>query len=168
MTTYEEAFQSHYALMLKFATRLTKCEHKAKDLLQDAAIRAFKHQDKLDDMAKFKSWFSTILYNTFINNYRKMARRRELLEATSGRSLHFFHQSKDYNQGLEKLKADDIHELSANVGPNSFAAFKLFLKGYSYKEISRKLNIAVGTVKSRIHFARTRMKVLTRQHQIAV
>jgi len=166
-TAFELALDSQRNTMIKFATKLTRCEHKAKDLFQESAIKAFQNQDKLDDLEKFKSWFSTILYNTFINGYRKQARRRELLNNVNGQLPHFFNRSKDYNAGFENLKLQDVRELSKQVGPNSYKAFNLYTEGHSYKEISQDLDIAIGTVKSRIHFARNRMKKLTQQHNIA-
>ncbi|MDX1684835.1 MAG: RNA polymerase sigma factor [Saprospiraceae bacterium] len=151
-----------------FAKKLTKSEQAANDLVQDASLRAYQHREKLNEVDKFKSWFNTIMYNTFLNQYKKRARRRRILNSTEASVPRFFNKSTDVNDGYEKLKHDDVFELCQRVGDSSYKAFVLYYEGYSYKEIAKKLKIAIGTVKSRIHFARSKMKKLTKKHSISV
>jgi RNA polymerase sigma-70 factor (ECF subfamily) len=165
MHDFGQIFKRHENDMIKFATRLSSCEHKAKDLVQEAAFKAYRHSDQLEDESKFKSWFSTIVYNVFITHYKKQVRRREIM-AMAVDEHHFFNKKSSRNHGLEKLKVNDIYSLTKKVGPSSFAAFKKYIEGYSYKEISQLLGIAIGTVKSRIHFARTSLKKLSIKQKI--
>lgn len=170
MTTNEfsELFKTYFSTMYKFALRLTRSQSDAKDLVQKAAIRAFQNKEKLDNPEKFKPWFSTILHNTFINDYRKSSRRKSLLESQMNSSAFFFNKSTVTNKGYEDLKSEDILKLTNKVGDKSLEAFFLFLRGYSYKEIAELLDIAVGTVKSRIFFARSKMQEITKEYDIAV
>lgn len=170
MTTKEfsKLFKKYFSTMYKFAVRLTRSRDDAKDLVQKAAIRAYQNREKLDDVEKFKPWFSTILHNTFINDYRKKSRRRDLLDAQMNNEFYFFNRSKVKNEGYESLKEQDILRLTKHVGRKSLDAFFLFLRGYSYKEIASMLDIAIGTVKSRIFFARSKMQEITKDYDIAV
>lgn len=165
---FSKKLQSNMFQILPFAKKLTKSEQDANDLVQDASIRAFEHRDKLKESSKFKSWFNTIMYNTFLNQFKKRSRRRRILNSTEASIPRFFNRSKDHNRGFEKLKYDDVFDLCQRVGDSSYEAFVLYYEGYSYKEIAAKLDIAIGTVKSRIHFARSKMKKLTKAYSLAL
>lgn len=162
MTTSEFSYQfkKHQNELLRFAVKLTYSQADAQDVLQEASITAYRKRSMLDNAEKFKSWMSTILYNTFINGYRSRKRRKTLLEEKKGVDGYFFNKEKVNNQGYETLLAQDIKHLTKKVGKNSMETFLLYLKGYSYKEISADKDIAVGTVKSRIHFARTKLRTM--------
>ena len=157
---FSRLFKEHEHQLFLFAQSLSKSEADAKDLLQETAIKAYQNIDKLDQDDKFKSWMSTILHHSFISKYRKVSRRRDLLTKEKGLPGHFFNKSTSDNLGYENLKEEDILLLTGLVGKDSMHAFKLYYIGYSYKEIAEQLDIAIGTVKSRINFARTKMKSL--------
>lgn len=165
---FSECLKSNMHQIFPFAKKLTKSEQDANDLVQDASIRAFEHKEKLNEADKFKSWFNTIMYNTFLNQYKKKTRRRKILNSTEASLPRFFNRSTDHNRGFEKLKYNDVFELCQRVGDSSYSAFVLYYEGYSYKEIADQLDIAIGTVKSRIHFARSKMKQLTKAYSIAI
>lgn len=164
------AFSKHYKQnwqdLLRFARKLTKSDSDAKDLMQDAAIKAFNHRKSFHARSKFKSWFSTILYNTFINKYRRKSRRRVLLNEQMNTSGLFFNQSTTINRGYEMLKKEDLKDLMKSISIDNVKAFQLYNQGYSYQEISEMQQIPIGTVKSRIYFVRNRMKKLIRKSEM--
>lgn len=164
---FSQLFSTHEHQLFLFARSLTRSETEARDVVQETAIRAFKNIKELDDKSKFKSWAATILHRLVINQYRKRSRRRELLNRERGLTGHFFNHSSCENKGFENLKEADLIKLTKNVGAESMQAFMLYFKGHSYKEIAEKLQIAIGTVKSRIHFARSKMKQIAMNHGIA-
>ncbi len=170
MTT--KAFSKYYEQnsndLLRFANKLTKSDSDAKDLMQDAAIKAYRKRKSFHARSKFKSWFSTILYNTFINRYRRKSRRRALLNEQAFTSGLFFNQTTTINEGLEKLKKADLSKFMKSISKVNVEAFQLYERGYSYQEICEIQQIPIGTVKSRIYFVRNRMKKLLKEANLHV
>ena len=158
--SFSSALTLNYNYLFHFARKLTGNESDAQDLVQNTSLKAFRNRSKLDDIRNFKSWITTILYNIFVSDYHKQRRRRELL-ATNGKSdAYFYNVSSCHNDGLDELKSEDLLKVARKVGKKSFEAFELYLFGYSYQEIADRLEIAIGTVKSRINFVRTKVKDL--------
>lgn len=153
---FTRKYQTIENLLFRFAIKLTKSEAKAKDLLQDTALKAYSKRESFKGN-QFKSWVSTIMYNTFINHYRAAKRRAKLVEHLQIKNL-MAPKRESTNKGYLKLLEDDVQKQIEAVGPKSKAALSLHTKGYAYKEISDELNIPIGTVKSRINYAREKAK----------
>jgi len=168
MTTTE--FTRNYTplenLLFRFAIKLTKSEARAKDLLQDTALKAFTKRNSFKGK-QFKSWVSTIMYNTFISNYRSAKRRAKLVENIKVSSVIMSASSETRNIGYLQLLKDDVEAQIQSVGPKSRAALSLHTKGYAYKEISQELGVPLGTVKSRINYAREQAKTKILQMGLA-
>ena len=159
MTAIEFNYQltSLWENLERFAIRLTSNRDDAKDLLQETFMKAISYRDKFSDNTNLKAWTYTIMKNTFINNYRKLSK----VSTT-------FDQSNDlYYMNLNKASGMDLPESSYSTKEiekkielldNEFKVpFLMHVKGYKYKEIADKLNLKIGTVKSRIFFARKKL-----------
>ncbi len=166
ITEFNHCFQSNATYFQCFAQKLTKNVADAKDLVQDACIRAINKRDSFSDLPKFRNWFSTIIYNTFINKFRRKSRRQELLAKQANTRGLFFNRRTEANQGYEVLKCADIKSLMQSISENNLEAFRLYEEGYSYQEISDIQDIPIGTVKSRIFFVRNRMKSLLEEENL--
>jgi RNA polymerase sigma-70 factor (ECF subfamily) len=151
--------------MVRFAVSLTYNSEKAKDLLQDTYLKALTHKDKYVEIDNFKAWAFTIMKNTFINNYRK-----SVLENTS------FDYTKDLllmNNLTESQFARPDSEFACKEINNDIDAlddefkipFRMLTEGYKYKEIAENLNLNIGTVKSRIFFARKKLMERLQDYQ---
>lgn len=142
------------ANLLNFAYQLTSNREEAEDLLQDTTLKALDNQDKYVDNVNFKGWIFTIMRNIFINNYRQTVRKSTVLDQTED----LYHLNISQDSGLNTPEGSyAVKEISAAM--NSFTAelrepFNMFVAGYKYNEISEKLNLPLGTVKSRIFMAR--------------
>lgn len=141
-----------------FSNKLTNSKFDADDLLQDASIKAYQNLDGLEETQKFKTWFSSIIYRTFLNKKEKQKRRRNLLKTQGSYQTFFFNRQTTHNTGLERLKAEDILAAKNNIKPKMFRAFWMRFMGYSYKEIATQLSISIGTVKSRISSTRNKLR----------
>jgi RNA polymerase sigma factor (sigma-70 family) len=159
MTAIEFNYQltSLWENLERFAIRLTSNRDDAKDLLQETFMKAISYRDKFSDNTNLKAWTYTIMKNTFINNYRKLSK----VSTT-------FDQSNDlYYMNLNKASGMDLPESSYSTKEiekkielldNEFKVpFLMHVKGYKYKEIADELNLKIGTVKSRIFFARKKL-----------
>lgn len=142
--------------LLSFAISLTKNNVEAEDLYQDTVFLALKNKEKYSAGTNFMAWVKTIMRNAFINDYRKKKRFNNLLN--KGVSSYFFDKKTDENASEMVMNIKEINEMIDQIDERFSAPFRLYTQGYSYEEISKKLKLPMGTVKSRIFFARKHLK----------
>jgi RNA polymerase sigma-70 factor (ECF subfamily) len=147
-------------LLFAFALRLTRSNNDAQDLMQETALRAYKHRDKFTLGTNFKSWASTIMRNTFINTYRKEKNRKAISQPFEDISFALENTNAIPNQGEHDIRVSELTRMLQSVGELYSVPFLMFYQGYEYQEIAAHLDIPIGTVKSRIFFCRKRMKKL--------
>ena len=141
-----------------FAFTLTRDNESAKDLLQETLFRALANRDKYNVGTNVKAWLYTIMRNIFINNYRKSARQNTIFDNTANDYLLDYNQHAISNVAEISLSLKDI-QASVNNLPDIFKfPFVLYFEGYKYNEIAESLKEPLGTIKSRIHFARKLLK----------
>ncbi len=141
-----------------YALQLTEDREDAMDLVQETSYKALKNRTKLHNDDHIRAWLYTILKNTYIN-YLRSSHNRQLTHDTE-ELKQYSAQSGDSNEGLpdEQLIKKELHEIIKCL-PNVYERpIHLFLKGYSYKEISQQMKIPIGTVKSRIHLGKKRIR----------
>ncbi|GAB1415513.1 RNA polymerase sigma factor [Paludibacter sp.] len=144
--------------MRNFAFSLTLNRDEAEDLLQDTTLKVLDNQDKFTDNINFKGWVLTIMKNIFINNYRKIVRNQTIIDKTE--DLH--HLNLSQNSGFESPESSySVGEINNSI--NSFVdeyriPFSMHVQGFKYEEIAEKMNLPIGTVKSRIFLARKRLQ----------
>lgn len=141
-----------------FAVTLTRDTETAKDLIQETLFRALANREKYLAGTNIKAWLYTIMRNIFINNYRRNARQQTIFDNTPNDFLIDYKQTAVANVAETSLSMKDI-EKSIHSLPSLFRdPFMLYFEGYKYQEISEMLHEPLGTVKSRIHFARKLLK----------
>lgn len=144
--------------LLNFAYLLTSNHDDAYDLLQDTTLKVLDNEDKYIDNVNFKGWVFTIMRNIFINNYRKMVRSNTVVDRTED----LYHLSMPQNSGFEtpegSIAVKEIHRLIDSFSDDLRIPFSMHLAGYKYAEISTATGIPLGTIKSRIFFARKRLQ----------
>ena len=141
-----------------FATTLTKDNETAKDLLQETMYRALANREKYKIGTNVKAWLYTIMRNIFINNYRRRVNQQVIFENNSNDFLLDYNQASLSNSAESNIR---IKEMQAAIYrlPDIFKnPFLLYFDGYKYSEISQMLSEPLGTIKSRIHFARKLLK----------
>ena len=141
-----------------FAFSLTRDDDDAKDLLQETIYRALANIEKYHVGTNIKAWMYTIMRNIFINDYRRKARNKTVMEYGSNDFLlnqgRFITDNTAETQLKHKEALEAIHKL-----PEIFKhPFTLYFEGYKYNEIAELLQEPLGTIKSRIHFARKLLK----------
>ena len=144
--------------MMNFALMLTANRDDAQDLLQDTALKVLDNQDKFVDNVNFKGWVLTVMRNIFINNYHKVVRTQTMVD--SGVDLYNLDVVND--SGIDSPeKAYNIQEITKVINAlndDLKMPFSMFVSGYKYNEIADKLDLPLGTVKSRIFFARQELQ----------
>lgn len=151
--------------MMNFALTLTTNRDEAKDLLQETTLRALDNKEKYYENVNFKGWVFTIMHNIFVNNYRRIVRSQTIIDQTD--NLYYINTPQD--SGFDTPEgAYSIGEINKAI--NSFTdeykiPFSMHVSGYKYEEIAQKLSLPIGTVKSRIFFARKRLQEILKDYR---
>ena len=141
-----------------FAINLTKNHETAKDLYQETLYRAISNKDKYNVGTNIKAWLYTIMRNIFINDYRKKAKQSVVLDNSPNDFLIDQTRTKVLNDGVTNLNLREVKQLIYDLPELFRTPFNLYFEGYKYNEIAEELNEPLGTIKSRIHFARKILK----------
>jgi RNA polymerase sigma factor (sigma-70 family) len=156
---------SHQSCLESFAMKFTKNEDDANDLVQDTLIKAIRHHHLYKQGTNLRGWLYTIMRNTFINDYHKGSRKKELIEITDDFSSQQLSISAVTNLGENKFLMEDINKALDRLQPAYSLPFLRYFEGYKYHEIAKELNIPVGTVKTRIHVARKILKAQLKMYR---
>ncbi|HWI93269.1 MAG TPA: RNA polymerase sigma factor [Flavisolibacter sp.] len=154
ITEFNSMVLNHSESLKPFAISLTRDHEEAQDLCQETLYKAFAYREKYEQGTNIKAWLYTIMRNIFINDYRRNGRKRIVLDTVKYTQTQYA-TSAEVNARLREINAA-IHRLPAIFK----TACLLYLQGYKYHEIALALNEPLGTIKSRIHFAK---KVLQKQ-----
>ena len=142
----------------RFAYKLTSDRDSANDLVQDCVLQALDNHEKFTHAKNLKGWMFTIMRNIFINNYRKVVRDQTFVDQTD----NLYHLNLPQDSGFESTEgAYDLKEMHrvVNALPKEYKIpFSMHVSGFKYREIAEKLDLPLGTVKSRIFFTRQRLQ----------
>lgn len=160
---FEEEALVHLDALYGRALRLTGGdEARSEDLVQDTVLKAWRAWDSYETGTNCRAWLLTILRNAFINEFRSRKSRPDpvdyddIAERPSSSQLR---EEDPEGAFFEQLVDDRIVE-AIEALPDTFRVPLVLsdLEGLSYGEIAAQLDIPVGTVKSRLHRARGRLK----------
>ena len=157
-TTFQGKLLSLQSNLLNFAYMLTSNYDDAYDLLQDTTLKALDNEDKYVDNLNIKGWVFTLMRNIFINNYRKVVRSSTVVDKTED----LYHLNLPQDSGFQTPEGS-FAAMEITKAINSFSdeyrvPFSMHVAGYKYNEIAEKMNLPLGTVKSRIFFARQKLQ----------
>lgn len=141
-----------------FALKLTRDMDDAEDLIQETMFRAFSNEDKFQSGTKLKAWLYTIMKNIFINNYRKKIKRNMIVDNSDNQYFLDSVSHTTNNDAEMAFVRKDIDQAILSLSNEFRVPFMMHFKGYKYHEIAEKLNLPLGTVKSRIFFTRKALK----------
>jgi RNA polymerase sigma-70 factor, ECF subfamily len=146
------------ALLHPFAFNLTKNSEDAKDLYQETAYRAMTNMDKFRPGTNLKAWLFTIMKNIFINNYRKKNKANTIVDSTD--NLYYINSTVSAidNRAESSIMMKELVRLIEKLDDSIRVPFLMHYQGYKYQEIADYLDLPLGTVKSRIFFARKELK----------
>ncbi len=154
MTKLSTQITEHSEHLKYYALSLTNDSETANDLIQETMFKALKNEDRYVHDKNLRSWLFTIMKNTFINQYRR-EKSRQKMEAEV-KDVGSYASAKVENEtGLDLyVMRSDIHKALLKLNSKYRVPFILFYKGFKYTEIAKRLNLPLGTIKSRIYFAR--------------
>lgn len=139
-----------------FAITLTRDREAAQDLYQETLYKALAHREKYQPGTNVKAWLTTIMRNIFINDYRRSERKKGVMDGVAYREKN----GSVYFAAESGLRVREINKAIHQLPKILKTAYMLYFQGYKYNEIAVALDEPLGTIKSRIHFAR---KLLQKQ-----
>ena len=152
------------------ARRLTRDRADAEDLVQETMLKAYSQFRSFHGCSHLGAWLYRIMHNTWINNYRR-SRRRPTEQLTADIS-DWQQEARRHHHDAQGCRAAEIDVLekmpdrkviqALDALPESLrmTVYYADVHGYRYREIAEILDIPVGTVMSRLHSARRRLREL--------
>ena len=152
--------------LMAFAMNYTKNVEDAQDLTQETMLKAIRYRDYYTPKTNFKAWVFTIMKNIFINQYRRRVKSGMIFDNTEDLFL-INNNSEDRNSPENHVANQEITEKLNCLTEEYREPFEMHYLGYKYKEIAEKLDIPIGTVKSRIFIARKKLMDLIPEYQFS-
>lgn len=169
---FEEELLPQIDALYTFAYHLVYNEDDANDLVQEAYMKAYRFIHKYEPGTNAKAWLFRILKNAFINEYRKKVRQPNKVDLEDFITYHDSEEGSAYNgysdlrqEMFDSMMGDEV-TLAINKLPADFKIVILLcdIEGFTYEEISKIVNIPIGTVRSRLHRARNMLKEQLREY----
>lgn len=170
---FKNEFMPHIEALKTFAFHLTYSDADADDLIQETYMKAFKFMDKYEKGTNAKAWLFKILKNAYINEYRKKVKSPQKVDVDD---VGLVKTTENQNERLKADLRDDIYtnELGDEVTkaldklPEDFRTVILLcdIEGFSYEEMSKIIDIPVGTIRSRLFRARNALKELLKPYAV--
>lgn len=163
--TFDKEFLPHIDALKTFAFHLSYNESDANDLVQETYMKAFRFIDKYDAGTNAKAWLFKILKNAYINEYRKKSKRPTKVDFED--IVNYHDTDNDVLPGYMDLREEifdnmmgDEVTIAINSLPIDFRTVLLLcdVEGFTYEEISKIIDVPIGTVRSRLFRARNMLK----------
>lgn len=168
---FQREFMPHIEALKTFAFHLTYNDADADDLVQETYMKAFKFMDKYEKGTNAKAWLFKILKNAYINEYRKKVKSPQKVDVDD---VGLVKTTENQNERLKADLRDDIYtnEMGDEITramdklPDDFKTVILLcdIEGFSYEEMSKIIDIPVGTIRSRLFRARNALKELLKPY----
>lgn len=162
---FEDEFFPHIHALKTFAYHLCYNDSDAEDLVQETYMKAHRFIDKYLEGTNAKAWLFKILKNAYINEYRKKSKRPHKVDLEDVVAFHDSDQSKgagfhDLREELFQDMMGDEVTIAINALPVDFRTVILLcdIEGFTYEEISKIIDVPIGTVRSRLFRARNMLK----------
>lgn len=167
LADFEQTALPHTDELFGAALRYTKNERDAEDLVQETMLKAFSFFHRFQKNTNCRAWLFKILTNTFINNYRRKTKEREILSEDNQHTVEanfFSRDSAAFYQNPEKGLAmrgmgEEVKEALKGL-PTEFRNVVVLsdLLGFAYKDVAHVLDCPVGTVMSRLFRGRKALR----------
>ncbi len=154
---FERWIDDHHGDVYRYAVRLSGSTSDADDLTQQTFLQAWRFRDRLESADRARGWLLAITRNQFLKELR---RRRPESFTTIGLEAVELVETRSGD------RTDDLAELLEGLGDEARTMLLMFyVERLSYREIAAELGIPVGTVMSRLHRAKGRLRTDSERRQ---
>ena len=163
---FEDEALPHLDALYSMAIRLARNPDDANDLLQETVLRAYRFFHQFESGTNCRAWMLTILFNNFRNGYRKSSREQpassadEFERKVEAESLRTDPAGSNPEALMAGLGMEGEVETALASLPDEFrqAVLLVDVEELSYQEVSGVLNVAIGTIKSRVSRGRAMLR----------
>jgi RNA polymerase sigma-70 factor (ECF subfamily) len=142
-------YDEHAAVLWRYALRLTGDASQAEDVVQETLLRAWQHPEVIGDERSSRAWLFTVARNMIIDD-RHSARHRNAVSSIDNPSTPEYFAPDEVNAALDRLLITDaMAQLAAD---HRAVIERSYYRGWTTAQIAADLDIAEGTVKSRLHY----------------
>lgn len=168
---FEALIEPHIEHLYRIAYRLTRSEAGAEDLVQDVLIKLFRIQGQVASLERPRPWIARVLYREYVDRWRRERQApltlSDVEHPDAPESLIANEPDPDANPDNAAIQRQLGERLSQALGRLSEEHRSILVfhdvEGYTMDELCTVLSLPLGTVKSRIHRARARLRdILTR------
>lgn len=160
INAYNELVKRYKDRLLNFVFRYFNNVEQAEDVVQDTLIKLYTHANYYKNVAKFSTWIFTIAKNNALTELRKNKRKRtDSLYTDDGRFLDIGSKEESLESKVQnEIAIDQLNKFLDEIPENFRIAVVLRdFQELSYEEISKILEIPIGTIKSRINRGRIQL-----------
>ena len=160
-TNFERLVLPHREMLYAHALSLTRNADEAEDLVQETNLRALRGFENLRSEGPLKSWLITILRNLFINSYRAKRRApvKVSLDAMENPDAFVATEASPERGVVDKMETEAVSRAVANLPDDYRSVLEMSdMRGLTYQEISETMALPIGTVRSRLSRARSRVR----------
>ena len=162
---FEARLGPHVPALYKRAYHLTHSEHDAQELVQELLLRLYEKEESWRDVEQVKPWAMRALFNLFVDHWRKLGRNVETLplesEALAAEPIPATPLSSPEQAAANTQLADGLLRAIKKLKPEHQHVIVMHeVEGASLAEIQQELGLPIGTIKSRLHRARSHLKRL--------
>jgi RNA polymerase sigma-70 factor (ECF subfamily) len=142
-----------YGYAMSICLRYSRNREEAKEILNEGFFKVLTNFDKYTHGLSFKGWLRKIMVNSAIDFYRRNEKHFHAVD------ISFAREELQNDHMIEAMSAKEIIKLVQLLPPSYRMVFNLFaIEGFKHEEIAQKMNISVGTSKSNLSIARTKLK----------
>jgi RNA polymerase sigma-70 factor (ECF subfamily) len=161
---WDNLFQRYQLPLYVYVFELVRQEQEALDIVQEAFVNAVRHLDSLRENEKFGSWLFGIAHQKCIQHWRKQSRRNlfENSDVSDIETAQFASADSDPSEWLiRKEQEQDFFKLLEQLEPPHRSVLLLhFVEEFSLEQITEITGANLGTVKSRMHYAKRALRKL--------
>ena len=150
--------------LFNFAYSLTMNRDDAHDLLQSTSLKVLNNQEKFVNNDNFSGWIFTIMRNIFINDYHSSSNKYTVFDNEEGTIMNRYASNPGEETPDSTYTVKEINRAIKSLAEEYRIPFSLYLSGYKYQEIADRMNLPIGTVKSRIYASRQQLQSKLRDY----
>jgi len=157
----EKLYREFYGFAMGIVRRYARSREEAIEIVNDGFFKALTNLDKYSIELSFPGWLRRIMINTAIDHFRRNEKHYNSID------ISYSKDSSNTPDALSQIAAEEILHAISQLPSSYRMVFSLHvIEGYSHEEISQLLGISVGTSKSNLSVARTKlMKLLGSDNQ---
>jgi len=163
---FEQLMEPHLKKLYRLAYRLSGQQHEAEDLVQDVMVKLYPRIEEMLKIEKLSPWLSRVLYRHYIDKLRRD--QRSPVDSIADEESFYTTNADTSQQPAEVTESEilqkKIHYAMTHLNDDQRVLILLFdVEGYSLEEIHQIQDVPVGTLKSRLNRARSKLREILKE-----